>query len=173
MSQSLADSVRGNLVGAINNAYEFAPWAEFLAANDQNWWRNHPAAYDFSGLKYSANQIKGVQQIHGSNVVRNSNSGVLGLECAKQLGATRIFLLGFDMRGTHFFGSYTNGCGNTSSNTRELHKKQFWQWGRSNKNISVINCTPSSALECFPAGDIRRYIDDSLAESEAPGIQSG
>ena len=104
---------------------------------------------------------RGVEQVRmpeiGWSVV---NSGVLALECARRAGATRILLLGFDMRGSHFFGSYTNGLSNTTEAKRRVHLAQYARWARLHKAIEVINCTPGSALHCFPkarledAGDI-------------------
>jgi hypothetical protein len=158
MSQQLADSVRHMPRGAINNAYELAPDADFLAANDMAWWRNHPKAHDFAGRKFSANQIPKVERVLNSVVVCHSNSGVLALECARQMGATEIIMLGFDFHGTHFFGSYKNGCSNTQENKRLVHHKQFDQWAKSNKKIKVVNCTPNSRLMVFPMGRLEDYV---------------
>jgi hypothetical protein len=69
------------------------------------------------------------------------NSGVLALECAKRFGATRILLLGYDMRGSHFFGPYANGLRNTTERKRTDHLRQYAKWGRANPDIEVINCT--------------------------------
>ena len=63
------------------------------------------------------------------------NSGVLSLECAKRQGAKRILLLGFDMRGSHFFGPYTNGLSNTTEAKRRNHLKQYEAWGKANPGI--------------------------------------
>lgn len=149
MSAALAECVRGHRVGVINNSFELAPWAEFLAANDSNWWRRHPQAKGFAGRRFSANRIAGVEQIKAPLLRSNSNSGVLALECAKHLGAQRVLLLGFDMHGTHFFGPYTNGCGNTTEDRRAFHQKQYQSWAAANRDIDVINCTDGSALRAF------------------------
>lgn len=145
--------MRGLLVVAVNGAYELAPWADALAANDYAWWAANPAAKDFAGRKFSANNIRGVERIKG--VESHHCSGVLGLEVAKQLGARRIILLGADMRGGHFFGSYAaSGLKDTTAQRREIHKQQFAKWGKINRDIEVINCAPGSALECFQRGTI-------------------
>src|SRR5688572_4144961 len=111
MSQSLADSFKGQHVGVVNNCYELAPWADFLAANDVKWWVKNPEAKMFHGKRYTANRVDKVERVQGGMVSPNLNSGVLALECAKRAGATTIYLYGFDMHGTHYFGSYTNGLG--------------------------------------------------------------
>lgn len=158
MSQALADSVSGHRVGAVNNCYELAPWAEFIAATDKRWWQFNQDAHQFAGMKFSANEIDGVGKIRAKHVTTGSCSGVLGLEVAKILGARRIILLGADLQGSHFFGPYTNGLANTTDDRRELHKKQFAAWGAHNSHIDVINCTPGSALEAFPHGKLSDII---------------
>lgn len=145
-TQAIADSLRGAPLGVVGNAFELAPWADFLAATDMNWWRRHPAAKDFAGKRYSCHGVTGVKRVRMPTV----NSGVLALECAKNLGATTIRLYGFDMHGSHFFGPYTNGLSNTTPDKRKVHFTQYAKWQRQNARIQVINCTPGSALKCFP-----------------------
>jgi hypothetical protein len=148
MSMALADSVRGGFAGVVSNSFELAPWADFLAAQDRSWWHTHPQAKEFAGRKFTGNRIKGIETVEGS--ATNWNSGVLALQSAVQLGATRILLYGFDMHGTHFFGPYTNGLSNTKEIRRKVHLRQYEIWAKSHKGVEVINCTPGSALKCFP-----------------------
>lgn len=158
MSPALAESVRGHRVGVINNCYELAPWAEFLVANDAQWWRKHPAAHNFKGRKFSTNKINGVELYAKKPLHTGSNSGLLAVDVAKSLGATRVFLLGFDMRGSHYFGQYVNGCANTPDARRAVHHVQFGNWAATNKDIEVINCTPGSALTAFPRGELAALL---------------
>lgn len=152
MCQALADSVRGGFVGVVSNCFQLAPWADFLVAQDRSWWQKHPDAQEFAGRKFSGNQLRGVERVKGAPT--NWNSGVLALQAAVQLGATRIFLHGFDMHGTHFFGPYTNGLSNTKEARRRVHLQQYAHWARGHKGIEVINCTPGSALKCFPMEEV-------------------
>lgn len=156
-----AEMVRsaGIPLGVVSNAYQLAPWAEFLAASDASWWRRHPDAVKFKGDKFCMGETRDAQRVMIPTVGSVCNSGVLGLEVAKKKGATRILLIGFDMHGSHFFGKYTNGLRNTTPTQREQHKKQFREWGRSNKSVEVINCTPKSALECFPVARLEECCD--------------
>lgn len=159
MSQAVADSVRGEKVGVVNNCFELAPWAEFLAATDVRWWLKHPQARKFAGRKFSPNKIgDDVEQIRTALVTSCCNSGVLGLEAAKRMGAKRILLLGFDMGLGHYFGQYTNGLGNTTQERRRTHHHQFASWAKGNKNIEVLNCTPNSALQAFPMARIEDVL---------------
>ncbi|UYB51154.1 hypothetical protein OCJ37_14285 [Xanthomonas sp. AM6] len=146
-SAELAERLRARRVGVVSNAFELAPWAEFLAASDRQWWDKYPAAREFAGERYSSHRIAGVHQLAGA--LTNWNSGVLALAVAAHLGATLVRLHGFDLQGSHFFGPYTNGLTNTAPARREIHKQQFAQWARQHPHVRVVNCTPGSALRCF------------------------
>lgn len=149
MSQVLADSLRGEIVGAVSNCFELAPWAEFLVAQDRQWWQKYPEALAFRGRKFTGNRlVPGVERVERS--FSNWNSGVLALQACVWLGAKRVRLYGFDMQGTHYFGPYLNGLGNTTAARRAVHLKQYTDWARRNSTIEVINCTQGSALKCFP-----------------------
>jgi hypothetical protein len=149
MSQDLADSFRGRVVGVVSNCFELAPWADFMAAQDRKWWEKYPQAKQFAGRKFSANRIAGVERVAGA--LTNWNSGVLALQAAVHvMGAKRILLYGFDMHGTHFFGRYENGLGNTIPSRRLVHLKQYRSWAAKHQKVEVINCTPGSSLDCFP-----------------------
>lgn len=150
MSQAVADSVRHLRVIAVNSSYTLAPWAEALAANDSRWWTQNPAALKFAGRKFSAAQQWGLERINPDGLIgTNSCSGVLALELAKRLGAKRILLLGADFHGSHFFGKYEGRLNNTTPERREVHRKQFRCWRDANVRVSVLNCTPGSALDVF------------------------
>lgn len=148
MSQDVADRFKGRPVGVVGNCFELAPWADFLAAQDRKWWCAHPQAKDFTGRRFSANEIARVERVKGA--LPNWNSGVLALYAAvHKVGATRILLYGFDMHGTHYFGPYTNGLGNTKPNRRLVHLNQYRAWAMKHPHIEVLNCTKGSALDCF------------------------
>lgn len=155
MSQKLANFLRFGYVGVVGTCYQLAPWAHFLVANDPQWWKAYDAIEKFEGRKFSTNQISGVERIKNGPVCSASNSGVLGLEVAKQLGFKTIYLYGFDMHGSHYFGNYENGLKNTKPNRREVHKLQYEKWFRANNGkIEVYNCTPGSMLNTFPKIDL-------------------
>lgn len=150
MSQALADSLRGGVVGVVNNCFKLAPWAHFMVAQDIEWWQKHPEAMRFAGRKFTANEISGVERVPGG--ATSWNSGLMALQTAVWIGATRVLLYGFDMRGSHFFGKYENGLANTNDRRRGVHLRQFEAWASRNKDVEVINCTPGSAITCFQTG---------------------
>src|SRR5690606_23202615 len=119
-----AERVRaaGIPLGVIGNAFQLAPWADFLAATDSAWWRT-----------YTMRAVRGARRVKVAGYVA-VNSGGLGLGGAKRNGATRILLLGFDMHGTHFFGPYRNGLSNTTETKRRMHFAQYARWAKRNQD---------------------------------------
>jgi len=81
-----------------------------------------------------------------------SNSGLLGLRVAELLGPDRILLLGFDMKGSHFFGPHPAPLENTPSHRFAVFRRQFDAY---QSPLPIINCTPNSALTCFPKSELR------------------
>lgn len=157
MSQEVADSVRGLNVIAISNTYELAPWADVLVSNDRRWWVNYSNALKFEGEKYCGLCIetpKGVTKFPGA--ISGSNSGLLALMVAVKKGAKRILLFGYDMGGSHYFGDHAHGLPNPSQKRFDSFKKQFA--GYKPAGVEIINCTPGSALKCYPFGDAKELI---------------
>jgi hypothetical protein len=145
-SQQLADKLPRPLLGVVTSAYRLAPDARFLCSTDSKFWRNESAAKNFAGHKFTICGAPGITRVRMAVV----NSGVFALEMAKRSGAKRIFLHGFDMHGTHFFGQYTNGCANTKPDKRAHHMSEYQDWERANRqHVEVINCTRGSSLTCF------------------------
>jgi len=161
MSQAVADSVRDIPTIVVNDAFRLRPDAMALVAQDAGWWRHHKDAHDFKGRKFSTNRITGVDQVtNAGDISTGSSSGVLAIHVAKMLGATRILLLGFDMQGTHYFGPHPEPLRNTPPHRFKHFQVQFARVGKTPPRAEVINCTPDSALECFP----KMSLDEALAE---------
>lgn len=162
-SAALAEKVRDLPLVVVGNAFELAPWAQIVAASDAAWWRSFPTARALPAAKFCMTTSPHAERVRIDAMGAVVNSGVLGLECAVRAGATRILLLGADMRGDHFFGPYRNGLRNTAPHQRAQHLKQYAAWARLNREVEVLNCTPGSALDCFPRAD----LDACLAELAA------
>lgn len=148
MNRETADMAREHCnVVAVSDAYRLAPWADVLVSNDSAWWRTHPEAMNFAGIKYSGAKVDGTLRIPAEGGFETScNSGLLGMRVAERLGATKILLLGFDLRGTHFFGAHPAPLQNTSPKRFQQMIGQFKKW----RGCEVVNCTPNSALKLFP-----------------------
>lgn len=158
--QSLTDehlaAVRHLPCVAVNNAFARAPWAQAMAAQDRTWWQAHPEAMAFAGRKFSVRDIAGVERVPIGPLQTSSNSGLLAVHVARMLGATRVLLLGVDLHGTHYFGSHPEPLKNTSQKRFEHMRRQFARYPRD--GLEIINCSPGSALACFP----RMPLEDAL-----------
>jgi hypothetical protein len=142
-----------------------APWAEALVSADRAWWKHHVP--DFAGRKFSAMPVHGIDTEQLPGVVMGTNSGLLAVQVAVSLGAKRVLLLGFDMGGTHFFGPHPEGLKNTKPHRFEQFKRQFADYRP--RGVEIINCTPGSALTCYPTAT----LDACLAEPAAPQQRAG
>jgi hypothetical protein len=162
MSQRVADSVRNVPTIAVNNCYELAPWAEMLYAADSSWWDHHAQrALKFAGLKVTCHEsvtYRAVNWLRQSGVegfdpdpkmIRTGgNSGYQAIHVAIQAGAKRVLLFGYDMHGTHWFGKHPSPLRNTDPQSYEVWVSRFS--GLIGHGAEIINCTPGSAITCFP-----------------------
>jgi hypothetical protein len=156
MSQAIADYAlkRADLVIAVSDAYKLAPKAHALVSSDDAWWGAHPEALEFEGEKYSV-RMPGTQ--HEQSLGTGSNSGLLAMLIAQKKGADRILLCGFDMHGTHYFGPHPEGLKNTTPHRFDVFKTQFERWKP--KGLQILNCTPNSALRCYPFADLKEQLE--------------
>lgn len=160
MNQAVADSVRGRcIVIAVSDAYKLAPDADALVSNDSKWWRFHKKeAFEFKGRKFCGARFPGTEFIKPTKGHdATSNSGLQGMRVARDYySAHKILLLGFDQHGTHFFGLHPSPLKNTSDSRRAVHQKQFAKFDQT--TCRVVNCTPGSALTCFPMGVLEQEL---------------
>lgn len=144
---------------AVNNAgLDKANWADVLVAHDTVWWMAYPDAMKFEGRKFSRHGFTGTERAPAH--MRSCNSGLLAMFVARDIFLSdKIILLGFDFKGSHYFGPHTAKAGyqelkNTTDERFKIHLKQFDQFSGS----YVINCNLESALEKFP----KVKLDDIL-----------
>lgn len=125
----------------------------------------NPQALQFTGRKLSWESVPGVERvIHTDDFIgpRPSNSGYQAINLALRFGARLILLLGFDMkcandRKSHFFGQHKR--------YERAHPYGAWRCNfkglalrMAEAGVVVFNCTPGSALTCFP----RMELADAL-----------
>ena len=174
LTAQVAEQCVGQHVVAVNDAYRLLPWAEVLYACDPDWWDVHHGCPGFAGEKWSShdpgnNNDKlaiatryGLRLVGGrdgegfsldpSVINYGSNSGFQAINLAILMGAKRILLVGFDMhtRGPrHFFGDHPEPLSNYMK-----FETLVPFFSRAAKllppSIEIVNCTPGSALDCFP-----------------------
>lgn len=172
------ERLRGRTVFAINASLYLCPWAAALFFMDTHWFEaNRAAVAAFTGVaitssrdaKHLAPSLKRIGIAAGDEFTfgtpwlrfcRSSGHAAIALSIA--MGATRIVLLGFDMRlidgRSHFHDAYATRDG-------AMFGREFLPWFRGwneaarRCGVAIVNCTPGSALTEFPAGD----IDSELA----------
>lgn len=167
------DLVRGRAkVLAINESWRLCPWADALYAHDYSWWSR--SAPDFGGLKITGQEraarefglehVKVRSQVHTisldpGEVGSGGNSGFQGLNLAVLFGASRIVLVGFDMRwseGLHWHGRHPKGLNNPSAELVETWRKRLDAVAPALRGmgVEILNASPSSALTAYSMADL-------------------
>jgi len=155
---------------AVNSSHLLAPWADILFFTDNSWFECHvdivrqwpQLVVTFSRATKAALPDK-VRRIRGilmpefpplrSEMVRlGQSSGQSAISLAIAMGATRIVLLGFDMREdagrSHHHDEYRN-------TDPKLYTRDFlpgfcgWDADAKAAGVEILNATPESALMEF------------------------
>ena len=147
------DSAMGRAkVVVVNSSWKLAPWADVLFATDAVWWFHHDGVPEFKGRRFASSPAACRRFGIDLFVTRGSNSGLRAIRLAEQFGASPILLVGFDMHdkgGAHWHEPHGGKMRNPVAGSmrdwvieieRERHKFK----------AAIINCTPGSALQCFP-----------------------
>lgn len=159
---------------AINNGYMVAPWADVLYACDRVWWDwYYEDTIDFQGLRITRDTfakkkypdliwIEGEAHDQGlskrqDSIVNGQIGGYQAINLAVNFGAKKILLIGYDMRNikgqSHWHGDHPNNQ-RPFWNQRVAHFRNMVP-DLEERGINVINCTPGSAIDAFPMGDLQ------------------
>jgi hypothetical protein len=201
MTAELGERCRGHHVIAVNDAWKLVPFADVLYACDAQWWdcKDHAG---FAGEKWTSisnddnPENADCATRHGLKLIRGKYdddagfsftpglihfghiSGFQAVNLALLRGAKRIILLGFDMRmvggKAHFFGAHPWGLKDIDESVFSMGIHAFdIAAKRLPKDVTIINATPGSALQCFPimsfddAYDrLHRHRTESLAATD-------
>lgn len=159
---------------AVNNSYEKLQHPDAVYACDYLWWKfNHMKVkqniprsrlwtqdlaaaeqYQLSHIRWEAKDGLGKR---GLRV--NGNSGAGAINLAYHFGVRRILLIGMDMKPglngeKHWHPDHPKPL---------VQGQQFEEWRKKmgvlaadlkTEGVTVVNCTPGSALTCFPMGDL-------------------
>lgn len=77
------------------------------------------------------------------------NSGYQALNLVYHFGASRILLMGYDMRGGHWHGNHPSPLKKGSPYHDWVGRFDQMASDLSDRGVEVINCSLDSALECF------------------------
>lgn len=179
LTQADVDYCQGrvDMAIAVNTSYQRVPWATALYAADAHWWDWHKGVPAFGGLRYS---VSSEAAKWGVSILRNTgadglemspdglktgrNGGYQALNLAIHFGATRILLLGYDLQlGDQQKGHWhpDHPHGRPSPFGVFLDKFKTLVGPLANLGIDVVNCTPRSALTCFPRQSLREALPDT------------
>lgn len=179
MGQSVADAVRyypGVRTLVVNNTHELAPWADILYAADADWWNvHHEKTAGFLGLKVSVDDTRfdDVLKLKDggkegfdpdpATIRTGGNGGYAGVHILAHAGCNPILLCGFDMRPGHWHAKHCSPLREPGEGTMARWIERFAGLAPelAKRGVTVLNCTPDSALRCFPFAD--------LGESLRPG----
>lgn len=161
--------IRHSRVIAVNNTVYLAPWADILYFCDSRWYEWHESAVKaFAGRRVTLENLQLQAEItvyslrnYGidgmpparDGIMHGRNSGFQAMQLAILLGVKRIILLGFDMHGGHWHAEHPIP---TPTNVFAGMIDCFYKIAPDIKKygVEVINCTPDTALHCFPCASI-------------------
>jgi hypothetical protein len=146
-----------------------ARWADVLYAADAKWWRHYAdRSLKFAGTKVTIRDTLPWKEVFSlkqsvdhatfdprpTHLVSGGNSGYQAIHLAVHYGATRIVLLGFDMkdgmgRRRHWFGAHPGKLDSRGNYTGWLRAFEKLAGVLKARNVEVINCTADTALKAF------------------------
>jgi len=155
------ERLRGKNIIVINDVLKYISFASMLVACDTGWHdRNKHLAKNFKGYKIMLagkgrpgwNYFIDQGRTEDKLILRHTrNSGFHAMAAAIKLGASKIYLLGFDIiwkNQPYFYDipqdqidKYRNGM-----HRKDAHLRYFEYY----KEYNIINASPSSAITCFP-----------------------
>lgn len=159
------DFVRGKAKAiAVNTSFCLAPWADYLLAQDDAWWKVYG---DEVAETFHGERVNFVKPQYG----RIGNSGHAAIEFAIQRGASRVILLGYDYgNGTHWHGEHDQdieAVGRALSNPGESeYGGPDSPWHRkinafaSKCPVPVLNASRETTITCFPRVSLYEALAD-------------
>ena len=157
-----------------------APWADALYACDYDWWKANAGVPEFAGLKISQDvdtqrrypEVKKVDCVRerddilltqAGRIGWGGNSGFHALNLAAQFAASKIILVGYDMRldqGLHWHGKHPNGQNNPLAKNIDRWRKAIDQAAPVFEalGVPVINASSASALMAYPKMTFREAM---------------
>ena len=174
----------------VNMAFQIGNWIDMVFWGDKKWYlTNRHKVAAFKGLKVTCHPYftngrfpnegikhvlkdtvhsKGISQ-RPNSVAWNANSGSAAISIAAHMGATKIILVGFDMKldvgfKQHWHSEY--GAMNRKGATPKSlpfnrHLTGFPHIARDalRMGITIINACPDSAIACFPRMSVKDILD--------------
>ena len=171
--------LKGRKVIATNNVYQLIPWVDYLFFMDKGWIKKHHLSIaKLPCIKFTVMREAGKYQRimnlkfierdgrfgfsrRPNRLTHGGNSGYCALQLAYLFGATRIVLVGFDMKVVNKQHNYHSG--HKRKMDVSIYKDGYVKGFESLKDckkfgIEILNATPGSALTCFPFVDFEEFV---------------
>jgi hypothetical protein len=162
-------------VVVISDNYLRVPNADAIYSADGSWWKEHlDRVRHCSGELWTQDHaasvkygLRWVEFVIGdkplaaddARISGGRNSGLQAMMLARQFGARKIILVGYDMDGPQkWFGLHNGLLANGDSTTFIKHFENIAP-ALCAEGTEVINCSPGSRLECFPRADIAATLE--------------
>ena len=163
---------------AVNNSYAKLQHPDVVYACDYLWWKlNHMKAKQniprrqlwtqdraaAEQFQLSHIQWEGKDGLGKRGLRVNGNSGAGAINLAYHFGVRRILLIGMDMK----LGLNGEKHWHPDHPKPMVQGQQFEEWRKKmgvlaadlkTEGVTVVNCTPGSALTCFPMGDLEQEL---------------
>lgn len=158
---------------AVKDGWKLCPWADYLYGCDHHWWEAHKGVVEFAqgricydkrtkekwrGFDWLQVEISRPHQClvfdTPGKIGWGMNSGFHALNLVLQWNASKVILVGFDMRvdhGRHFFGEHKYSKAPSEANVKRWAEIIDGEADRiAARGVRVVNCSPVSALRRFP-----------------------
>jgi len=175
--------IEGRLAIVTNEAYAVFPEAHALVFVDFHWWQRRReevlatfkgriigrGPYDWQYRKDGVTNVgykTGQEWSDDGRVLGGKNSGLAAMNAAALMGAHRMFLLGFDCQQVGGRANYHRLHLAVEQKQNRYHDLFIPEFRKAALRIEslgrpmVINCTPGTALKCFPERSLEWVLQE-------------
>lgn len=140
---------------AINESWRLVPWADILYATDGIWWIDNKGVPEFEGRRFTSSPHAMTELGIDLFMAQGATSGTRALYLAERLQANPVLLVGFEMHcdnGVHWHPPHNGRLRNPGPKEMAIWRADLERVapGFAERGMRIINCTPTSALTCFP-----------------------
>ena len=166
-------------VMTINSSWRLYPLAHVHYSNDGDWFehemRSTGILTEAKGLFFCGDPLRKVSRtirhylFHKNSrgldmrpgcLAWGGNSGYAGINLAAQLGAEKIVLVGYDMKGaSHWHGEHDPAVKKPFNFPMWVPRFKELADAAKGRGIEILNASPDSALTCFTKADIKGALE--------------
>jgi len=162
---------------AVKANIDVVPWAEVVYGCDEMWWNMRKGLPKYDGIKIAhaptvVSRYPEVKKVEVDTrdlilvdkpltIGNGGNSGFQAINLAVQFGAKDIILVGFDVKGQHWYGRNQAPMNNPDTLNFQRWLKGFDNVAPSLRmmGVTVVNTSPDSAIKCFVKAGLEETMD--------------